>query len=77
MSGGMENAFKKEVEQPTHYTDGREYEPVKVIMDWELPYTLGNVVKYISRYGRKDEPLKELLKAREYLNYEIHKLEGK
>ena len=43
-----------EVRNPAHYTEGREYEPIDVIEDWQLPFHLGNALKYIARAGRKD-----------------------
>lgn len=65
------------IKQPDHYCFGRKYEPRKVISDWDLNFNLGNVVKYISRAGRKsDDILEDLLKAREYLNYEIEEYES-
>ncbi|MAH29383.1 MAG: hypothetical protein CL959_01710 [Euryarchaeota archaeon] len=42
------------VNQPSHYTQGREFETIDVIEDWGLDFHLGNAVKYISRAGRKD-----------------------
>ena len=42
------------VQNPAHYTEGRKYEPIDVIEDWELPFHLGNALKYIARAGRKD-----------------------
>ena len=42
------------VRNPAHYTQGRKYEPIDVIEDWELSFHLGNALKYISRAGRKD-----------------------
>lgn len=62
------------IESPPHYTAGREFEPRKVIIDWDLDFYLGNVVKYVSRVGRKGDKkkaLEDLLKARQYLNWEI------
>jgi hypothetical protein len=61
------------VEHPAHYCDGRKYEPVKVIQDWNLDFCLGNVVKYIARAGRKDGESREkdLLKAKQYLEFEL------
>ena len=67
------------VAHPAHYTEGRKYEPIDVIMDWELPFTLGNTVKYISRCGRKsskgmsaeEKALQDLEKAKWYLEKEI------
>lgn len=58
---------------PSHYCDGRKYEPVKVINDWGLGFNTGNAVKYISRAGRKpgNSRLKDLEKAKQYLEFEI------
>lgn len=65
------------INKPSHYCEGRKYEPIDVIKDWDLNFNLGNVVKYISRVGRKDDSLQELKKARVYLNHEIKYLENK
>ena len=56
---------------PKHYAEGRKYEPWDVIHDWNLDFDLGNVVKYISRAGRKDSEIEDLEKARAYLNHAI------
>lgn len=62
--------------RPEHYRGGRKYEPKDVIRDQGLNFNLGNVVKYVSRYGRKaDNPmLQDLIKARTYLDFEIDAL---
>ncbi len=64
-----------EVACPSHYVEGRSYEPKDVIRDWGLNFNLGNVVKYVSRAGRKDDALEDLRKARQYLEFEIEALE--
>lgn len=63
------------VGKPAHYAEGRQYEPIDVITDWELNYRLGNVVKYVSRAGRKQNTLEDLKKAAWYLQREIEALE--
>lgn len=63
------------VAHPSHYIEGRKYEPKDVIRDWELNYNLGCVVKYVSRAGRKDDILQDLRKARQYLEFEIEAIE--
>lgn len=65
------------INHPSHYADGRKYEPIDVIADWNLNFNLGNAVKYISRAGRKDSDklIEDLKKARFYLDYEINRLE--
>lgn len=61
------------ISHPQHYTEGRKYEPRKVIADWGLNFNLGNAVKYISRAGRKESSLyvEDLLKARQYIDFEL------
>lgn len=73
---GICNCFESKnesIEHPDHYCDCRKYEPVKVIQDWDLSFCLGNVLKYISRAGRKpgNHRLQDLLKAKQYLEFEI------
>ena len=68
---------KNMVNHPSHYSEGRKYEPIDVIVDWKLDFPLGNTIKYISRAGRKNNTLEDLKKAAWYLNYEIQHLEAK
>ncbi len=63
------------IKSPEHYTAGRKYEPKDVIRDWGMNFNLGNVIKYVSRCGRKDDPVQELKKARQYIDFEIEALE--
>lgn len=64
------------INSPSHYAEGRKYEPIDVIADWELNYRLGNACKYISRAGRKNCAVEDLKKAVFYLNREIESLEA-
>ena len=66
----------KNVSEPSHYVDGRKYEPRKVIHDWGLNFNLGNAVKYISRAGRKGDMLTDLMKAKQYIEFEIEELQS-
>jgi hypothetical protein len=66
------------VDSPEHYVEGRTIEPIDVIEDWGLDkdHYLANVVKYISRYGRKDsakDPKLCLKKAMFYLKRRIER----
>lgn len=65
------------VNHPSHYTDGN-IEVIDYIEDKKLNYHLGNVVKYVSRAGKKDESktIEDLKKARWYLDRYISMLEG-
>lgn len=66
------------VNRPAHYCEGRKYEPLNVISDWDLNYRLGSALKYISRAGRKDpsKTVEDLEKAIFYLNREVEALKS-
>jgi hypothetical protein len=64
-----------DIKNAPHYEDGRKYKPRKVIRDWGLNFNLGSAVKYIARAGRKDDIIKDLKKAIEYIQFEIEALE--
>ena len=51
-------------------------QPIEVIENWELDFHLANVLKYISRAGKKEgeSELKDLEKAKVYLDRKIHKI---
>ncbi len=64
------------VNHPSHYGGAdNPYEAIKVVEAWGLNFCLGNVVKYISRAGKKGNALEDLKKARWYLDREITNLE--
>ena len=68
---------KEKVNHPQHYGgQGDPYEAIKVIEAWSLGFHLGNVLKYLSRAGKKDSKLDDLKKAQWYLTRYI-KLEEK
>jgi hypothetical protein len=63
------------VDHPPHYGGAEStYEAIKVIEAWELGFNLGNVLKYISRAGKKGSRIDDLKKAQWYLTREIEKL---
>jgi hypothetical protein len=60
------------INHPKHYGgEDDPYEAIKVVEAWQLSFHLGNVVKYISRAGKKGDVLEDLKKARWYLEREI------
>lgn len=68
------------VNHPSHYGgQDNPYEAIKVIEAWELNFSLGSAVKYISRAGKKpnESTLRDLRKARQYLDFEIERIEKK
>lgn len=64
------------VKTPSHYIDGRKYEPRLVIQDWGLCWELGNALKYIARAGRKGDEAEDLRKAIEYLKYRLEAIDN-
>ena len=82
-SGYIESllTIKDPITRPAHYVEGRKYEPLEVMADWGLldNYYLACALKYIARYGRKDQsnPSLDLKKAVFYLNQEINRKAGK
>jgi hypothetical protein len=73
---------KEAVNHPQHYGgEKNQYEAIKVIEAWELDFCLGNTVKYISRWGKKqneeNDLVQDLKKAKWYLERKIAQLENK
>jgi hypothetical protein len=68
----------EQVNHPQHYGgEDNQYEAIKVIEAWELDFCLGNVIKYISRAGKKGSKMEDLRKAQWYLERKILQLEKK
>lgn len=62
------------IHRPNHYARWK-MEPIEFIFINDLPFWLGNVVKYCMRYDAKDG-IQDLKKARRYLDIKIKELEG-
>lgn len=64
------------VNKPKHYTYSK-IETIDAIEAWGSNYHLGNVIKYVSRAGKKDpnKEIEDLKKAAWYLDRYIKKLE--
>jgi hypothetical protein len=58
---------------PNHYK--QKVQPIDLIEAFDLNFNLGNVVKYVSRAGRKGDTLEDLEKAFYYLKRELEKYE--
>lgn len=64
------------VNSPAHYTYGK-IEVIDYILDKQLDFCLGNVIKYVSRAGHKNNALEDLQKAAKYLEFKINELKTK
>lgn len=58
------------VNHPNHY-QGKTFEVIDIIEDYELNFNLGNAIKYILRCDKKDCKKRDLEKAIWYLQREI------
>ena len=56
-----------EFEKPKHYTAGFGIEPLDYIIQNEMDFLEGNIIKYVSRYPHKGG-IRDLMKAQVYLN---------
>ena len=69
---------KEMIDHPSHYNDGK-IEVIDYIEDKDMNFCLGNVIKYISRAGKKDKDaeIEDIKKALWYLNRHLDRLERK
>ena len=73
----MDASKSDPVSHPSHYTYGK-IEVIDFIQDKQLDFCRGNIVKYVSRAGKKGDKSKELedlKKARQYCDFAIAALE--
>ena len=63
---------KETVNHPSHYNVG--IETIDYIESWEMNFNIGNVIKYATRAGFKENQLEDLEKAKWYIDREIQRL---
>ena len=66
---------KEMVDHPSHYNQG--IETIEYIESWSMNFNTGNVIKYVTRAGYKNDQLEDLKKAMWYLQREIDRIENK
>jgi len=54
-----------------HYDNQKGYDVIDFAVDYDLNFFRFNVLKYIVRAGKKDDEVKDLEKAMDYLRREI------
>ena len=57
-----------------HYENGKNYDVIDFIKDYDLNFNRGNIIKYIARAPNKGAELQDLEKAADYLKREIEYL---
>ena len=75
-TGNPQEAAAKQVGRPnvSHYTQGK-IEPIDFINSQDLNFNLGCATKYIARCNYKGNKKEDLLKAIDYLNFELERCE--
>lgn len=62
--------------RPDYYKSGwSRIECIDYIIDHGFNFCRGNVIKYVTRAGLKGSAVDDLKKARQYLDFEIERLE--
>jgi hypothetical protein len=62
----------EKVNHPSHYGgESNIYEAIKIIEAYNLNFSLGNVIKYTLRAGKKINQIEDLEKAKWYLERHI------
>ena len=66
------------VDHPGYYGgEDNPYEAIKIIEAYDLNFSLGNVIKYVLRAGKKsDSAIEDLEKAARYIQFQIDYLRG-
>ena len=71
----MEGHAVVDLDHPDHYNKGIEV--IDYIDSWDFNFTVGNIIKYVSRHKHKAKPLEDLKKAKWYLDRLIKNYEDK
>jgi len=61
----------EEQKKPTHYETDATYDVIDICKTYNLNFNKGNVLKYVCRAGKKDDEIKDLRKAIDYIEREI------
>lgn len=64
------------IARPDHYGgEQNPFEAIKIINHYDMNFNIGSALKYLLRYNKKGTPIEDLVKARQYIEFEIRKLE--
>ena len=56
---------------PNHYDNNKSYDVIDFIKDYDLNFNEGNVIKYVARARKKENQIKDIEKAIDYLEREL------
>jgi len=64
-------------DKPTHYQTDVDFDVIDFCNAYDLNFNRGSVVKYVARAGKKDDEIKDLEKALDFIQREIKYLKEK
>lgn len=73
----MSDTPAEDLARPSHYVNGG-VEPIDLFKSLGIfrAACQANIIKYVSRYDKKGEALRDLKKAKQYLEWLIEEVEG-
>jgi hypothetical protein len=57
-----------------HYEGDGKKDVIDICKDYDLNFNRGNIVKYVIRAGRKQDEIRDLEKAKDYIQRELDHL---
>ena len=60
---------------PLHYITESKVDVIDFCKMYSLNFNRGNIIKYVARAGKKEDEIKDLKKAKDYIEREIKYLE--
>jgi hypothetical protein len=67
----MDRDLLRRLTNPDHYDSDANLDVIDFCHMYNISFSRGNIIKYLVRAGRKDNELKDLYKALDYLQREI------
>jgi len=73
----LDRELLRKLTQPDHYDSSTNIDVIDICHMYDISFSRGNVLKYVIRAGKKDDELKDLYKALDYLQREIEYIKNR
>jgi len=73
----MDRELLRTLTKPDHYDSEANIDVIDICHIYNTSFSRGNIIKYVIRAGRKEDELKDLYKALDYLQREIEYIKEK
>lgn len=67
----MDRELLRSLTKPEHYDSQTNIDVIDICHMYNTSFSRGNIIKYVIRAGKKNDELKDLYKALDYLQREI------